>query len=270
MRGKGWLVCTKGSGLTGAFPAARFQRITGCHARRRRTVPLAAAFTHLWVISQCVPPSFPAENQAAILIPLCGTGTGTHRNLIEFLALASFSLHSPFVVGFLRTVGILNAAVWFGSVIFFTFAAAPAFFSEEMIRLLGRPYAGAAAQIVVHRYFLLQMWCAGIGLAHLIAEWLYTGRPFQRLTLILLMALFTIGILGGCVIEPRMRELHLKMYAVQTTPEVKDSARRSFRILHGASSALNLLVIGGVLVYLWHVTKPANTARFTSVNRFTT
>jgi hypothetical protein len=33
--------------------------------------------------------------------------------------------------------------------------------------------------------------------------------------------------------------------------------------------ALNLLVMGGVLVYLCQVTKPVNTARFTSVNRFT-
>jgi hypothetical protein len=173
------------------------------------------------------------------------------------------------VLGFLRLVGILNAAVWVGSVFFFTFAGAPAFFSEEMVNLLGRPHAGAAAQVLVYRYFIMQLWCAGIALAHLIAEWLYSGRPFKRLTLLLLMGLFLVNILGAYVILPRLKELHLKKHSPQTTIEVKTSAGRSFRILHATSSLMNLLVIPGVLVYLWQVTKPVNTARFTSVNRFT-
>src|SRR5580765_3504068 len=104
-------------------------------------------------------------------------------------------LYTASVLGFLRSIAIVNAAVWFGSIIFFTFAAGPAFFSDEMIHLLGRPHAGAAAQVIVHRYFLVQQWCAAIAIAHLIAEWLYTGRPFHRLILLLLMALFLIGLL---------------------------------------------------------------------------
>jgi hypothetical protein len=177
-------------------------------------------------------------------------------------------LYTARVLGFLRSIAILNAAVWFGSIIFFTFAAGPAFFGDEMIQLLGRAHAGAAAQILIHRYFVVQQWCAAIGIAHLIAEWLYTGRPFNRLVLILLMALFVVGILGGYVLQPRMHDLHLRKYAIQTSPEVKQSAARSFAILHGTAQALNLLVIGGVLVYLWQVTKPVNAARFSSVNRF--
>jgi hypothetical protein len=174
------------------------------------------------------------------------------------------------VVGFLRIIGIINAAIWFGSLVFFTISVGPAFFSEEMTNLLSRAYAGAAAQIVLQRYFYLQMWCAGIALAHLIAEWLYTRRPIQRFTLLLLMSLFLFGILGGYVFLPKMKQLHLKMYAVQTTPELKASAKRSFWILHGSSSVMNLLVICGVLVYLVNVTKPVNTPRFTSLARFKT
>lgn len=165
---------------------------------------------------------------------------------------------------------MVNAAVWFGGLIFFTLCVGPAFFSAPMYALVGKPYAGAAAQIVIERYFVMQQWCAGIAIAHLIAEWLYLGRPFQRLTLIVLMVLFTIGILGGWVLEPKMKELHLRMYAVQSTPAARDSAKRSFGILHGISSSVNLLVIGGVLVYLWQVTNAVNPARFMSVNRFKT
>ena len=173
------------------------------------------------------------------------------------------------MLGFLRLVGILNAAIWVGSVFFFTFAAAPAFFSQEMKEILPAAHAGAAAQVVIYRYFLLQLWCAGVALAHLVAEWLYSGRPLKRITLMLLMSLFILNIFGAYVLLPKMKELHLKKHSPQTTAEIKNAASRSFRILHVTSTLLNLLVIPGVLVYLWQVTKPVNTARFTSVNRFT-
>jgi hypothetical protein len=174
------------------------------------------------------------------------------------------------VVAFLRFLGVLNASVWFGAIIFFTFAVGPAFFSEAMLQLLGRPHAGAAAQVVLERYFGLQQWCAGLALTHLIAEWLYTGKPFQRLTLLLLMFLFTSGMIGGYVLQPRMKELHLKMYAVQTPQTIKDTSARSFRILHGTSMAMNLIVLLGVSGYLWQVTRPSVNTRFNSVNRFRT
>ena len=170
----------------------------------------------------------------------------------------------------MRFIGLVNAAVWFGGLVFFTLAVGPAFFSDEMLGLLGRPHAGAAAQVVLSRYFSLQMWCAGIALAHLIAEWLYTARPFQRFSLLLLMTLFLIGLLGGFVMQPKMEDLHLIMYAQQSTEEVRTSATRAFKILHGTSMVLNLFVISGVLVYLWHVAKPVNTTRFASVTRFRT
>ena len=174
------------------------------------------------------------------------------------------------VVGVLRFIGLVNAAVWFGGLVFFTLAVGPAFFSESMLALLGRPHAGAAAQIVLSKYFSLQIWCAVIAIAHLIAEWLYTARPFQRFALLLLMGLFTIALLGGFVLQPKMKDLHLRMYAVQSTEDVRTSADRAFKILHGTSMVLNLLVISGVLVYLWHVAKPVNTTRFASVTRFRT
>ena len=174
------------------------------------------------------------------------------------------------MVGLLRFIGLVNAAVWFGGLVFFTLAVGPAFFSDEMEQLLGRPHAGAAAQVVLSRYFGLQLWCAGIALAHLIAEWLYTARPFQRFALMLLMALFGIGLLGGFVLQPKMEKLHLQKYAMQSTPEERQRADRSFGILHGTAMVLNLFVMAGVLVYLWHVAKPVNTTRFASVTRFRT
>jgi hypothetical protein len=66
-----------------------------------------------------------------------------------------------------------------------------------------------------------------------------------------------------------MKQLHLQMYSVQSTQAQRDAAKRPFGILHGVSSATNLLVICGVLVYLWSVTT-APATRFSSFNRFKT
>ena len=48
------------------------------------------------------------------------------------------------VTGFLRFIGVANAAIWFGSAIFFTFAAGPAFFTTEMVHIIPPPYNGLA------------------------------------------------------------------------------------------------------------------------------
>ncbi len=162
---------------------------------------------------------------------------------------------------FLRFVGLTNAAIWLGALAFFTVGAGPAFFSDEMLRLLGRPYAGAAAQIVLERYFNLQVLCASIALIHAIAEHLYSGKPAARFSLILLPILLAIALLGRYVVEPKMKQLHLQMYALQTTPDQKAAAKRTFGMIHGTSQVGNLLVVAGVLAYFWQIASAGGIAR---------
>ena len=166
------------------------------------------------------------------------------------------------MIGFLRFVGVANAAVWFGASIFFTFSVGPAFFSDKMIALLTRPYAGAAAQIVIERYFLFHELCGGIALAHLVAEWLYMGKPLQRLTLWLLLGIFTLGLVGGHSFQPKLRSLHRTIYGPGSTPQQIDQAKQSFKFWHAASQALNLVVLAGVAVYLWRATTPGSGYRY--------
>jgi Domain of unknown function (DUF4149) len=172
------------------------------------------------------------------------------------------------VIGLLRFVGVLNAAVWLGSVIFFTFVAGPAFFSHEMLSFLPRGYAGAAAQVVIRRYFTLQEICGTIAVTHLIAEWLYSGRPIHRVMLGLLVGIIALGLIGGHWLQPRLRQLHSTMYAKGSTFQQKEQAERTFRILHAVAQIPNCLVIAGLLVYLWQVTNPPSPTRFFSVHRF--
>ena len=84
------------------------------------------------------------------------------------------------MIGFLRFVGILNAAVWFGTAIFFTFGAGLAPFSPEMKNLLGPgqlPLFLGGHRPDPHRALLsLSVACAVVAVLHLLAEWLYLGK----------------------------------------------------------------------------------------------
>ena len=163
---------------------------------------------------------------------------------------------------------MLNAALWFGAVVFFTFGAAPALFGQEMLHLLPRAWAGAVALVLVKKYFLLHQICGVVALLHLLAERLYTGRPVHRLSLGLLAGLLAMALVSSYWFQPKLRQLHVTMYAANSSPEQKEQAKKSFYLWHGLSQAPNLLILGGLLFYLWQITHPANAPRFFSVNKF--
>lgn len=166
------------------------------------------------------------------------------------------------MIGFLRTIGVINAALWFGGTVFFTFFAAPAFFTEAMTTLLTKAYAGAAAQLVMERYFYLHMACGLVALAHLVGESLYLGRPVLRWSLSLLAAVFILNLIGGYGLQPTLKRLHVKIYLPSTPEDVREPARKSFRLWHGVSQGLNLVVFVGISAYLLRVTRSGDSSRF--------
>jgi len=154
----------------------------------------------------------------------------------------------------LHRLGVLNAAVWLGASIFFTFVVAPAFFSEDMLALLRRPHAGAAAQVVVARYLLVHKVCALLALAHLILEALYLGRPIWRWTLALLAGVLLLVCVSDYGFQPKLHSLHRAMYRPGTPAPVQQMAERSFRVWHGVSQVFNLIVVAGVFGYYFWLT----------------
>jgi Domain of unknown function (DUF4149) len=176
------------------------------------------------------------------------------------------------LISFLRFIGVLNAAVWLGSAIFFTFCVGPGIFSKAMSQELGPqnyPYfSGVIAQILIARYFHLQMACGLIALLHLIAEWLYLGKPLQQLWFGLLLTLLFIVLLGNYWLQPQLKQFHKIKYAVKSSPEQRQNAIQSFRSWHGASQVLNLLVLGSLGIYLWRTANPPDPTRFVSTSKF--
>jgi hypothetical protein len=177
------------------------------------------------------------------------------------------------VIGFLRFVGLLNAAVWFGTAIFFSFGAGLVPFSQQMKNLLGPtnyPYfSGAIAQLLIARYFTFLVGCALVAVLHLLAEWLYLGKYPQKFQVGLLIGLASITLVGGYWLQPKLKALHAIKYAVNTRPEIRETADRSFRAWHGVSQVINLLMVGGLGVYLWRAANPSDQTRFVSAFRFT-
>lgn len=179
------------------------------------------------------------------------------------------------MITFLRFVGVLNASVWFGGAVFFTLTAGPAVFSPDMLNNFGgvqhplsRFYAGLVAQVLIDRYFSLQLWCTGIAILHLLAEWLYTGRAARSLVIYLLGFVLVVGIFSSFYLQPKLKELHLTKYSSQAALEVREEATQSFRLWHGVSQTLNLIVLAGLGFYLWHVVNPSDGVRFTGMKHF--
>ena len=172
----------------------------------------------------------------------------------------------------MRFIGILNAAVWLGGMIFFTVAVAPAVFSRDMSQLLGAqqfPYfSGAVAQILLVRFFGFQTVCAIIALLHLLAQRLYLGRSPGKLVVGLAIGLLAMSLIGGNWLQPRLSKLQATRYAPNALPAERDSAARSFRRWHVAAEVLNLAAVAGLTVYLWRMANPPDSTRFLNSVKF--
>jgi len=171
------------------------------------------------------------------------------------------------VTAFLRYLGILNAAVWLGASVFLIIGL-PAVFSDELKTKIGPAgplVVGWAAQTVLARFFILQYCCGTIGLAHLMLEWVCCGKPLWQRNLGILALLMGLALAGGLWMQPKLNDLHHVMYYGATQP-ARDQAGRAFRAWHGVAECGNLVAVGGLLMYLWRVSRSGEHARFGTLN----
>ena len=169
------------------------------------------------------------------------------------------------VTGFLRFVGLLNAAVWCGSSIFLI-VGLPAVFSPELKHLLTPAGVGFAAESILGRYFILQYCCGGIALLHLLVEWLYYGRSPWRLNFGLLTVVITFGLIGGLWVQPKMRALHIVKYFGKSAQQQAQAAK-TFASWHALSETANLVVIGCLIWYLWRISKEREPQHFVNFSK---
>lgn len=173
------------------------------------------------------------------------------------------------MIGLLRFVGVVNAAIWFGATAFFAFGAIPLLHSSEMRDLLSAknfPYFSEVInQMLSGRLFHWYVACSIVALVHLVAEWLYLGKYPQRAWLALLLGLCLAGVVQIYAIQPRLAELHRLQY---TRPDLREAAARSFRAWQTVSGGLDLVLVCGLVLYLWRVANPPDATRFVSASKF--
>jgi len=128
--------------------------------------------------------------------------------------------------------------------------------------------AGKIAQVLIARYFRLQVICGIIALLHVLAERLYFGKSPEKVWVGLLIALVSVTLIGDFWLQPKLNGLHTMRYDPKASREARDDAAQSFRAWHGVSQVVNLLLIGGLGLYLWRVANPPDTTRFLSAGKF--
>lgn len=164
------------------------------------------------------------------------------------------------------------AAVWLGTSVFGLFVM-PVFFSVEMKRLFPPPYNGAIAQLVLERYFVVHIICGLLALAHLGADWMYSGKVVSRVTLWLAGSVLAISLLGGYWLQPKLEKLqkikYADQYRVAATPLEREAAGKAFGMWHGVSRTLDLFALFALWIYLVRIVNPGEPQRFVSpINKF--
>lgn len=163
-------------------------------------------------------------------------------------------------------MGMLNAAVWLGATIFCSTALLAALNSRDLVIVIGAKYfaqiSGSLTHIIFARLFQLQITCALLAWLHLLGEWLYLGRQPRRGRVGLLTGLFTLSLMGSFWLGPKTTRLHHAQHAPNARAEDREVAGRSFRWWNGALQTVNVLMIGGVIVYFWRVTQTEDSPRF--------
>ena len=150
-----------------------------------------------------------------------------------------------------QLVGTLNAAVWLGGAVFFTFVAGPMFFDPALKEILPKPEDGIAARFLIGRFTAFQISCALIAAITLIIGWRMSERPFPRGQALLLGGIGLLIAAAVLVLTPKLDALHHLKYAdyfgLNTTKEQSEAAAKAFGPLHGLSMVGNLVVLLGLL-----------------------
>ena len=170
----------------------------------------------------------------------------------------------------IQLIGILNAAIWLGGAVFFTFIAGPAFFSPDLEPILPKPENGIAARYLIGKFAAFQIACASIAVINLIVGCNWKAYSNPKPQALILAAIILLTGAGMFFLTPKMDALHQLKYAdyfgLQATDEKKDAASRAFGQMHGLLQVGNLLVLVGLLLNFVLCWKTASEPRQTEAN----
>lgn len=176
------------------------------------------------------------------------------------------------MIGIVRVVGLLNAAVWLGGSVFALAVVPLTIGSTSMHQLLGQRYypyfSGAIGQLATNHFWTLHLVCGSIAVLHLAAVSLYFGKGMARLWSYMLAALMMLGILEKAWIQPRLERTHIASYAVNRPPIERQAAARLHSNWLIFNRFLDFAAMLSLSIYVWRVANPQDAARFVSTAKY--
>jgi hypothetical protein len=149
------------------------------------------------------------------------------------------------MIHIIRFIHLSSLVVWIGSIVFFSFIAAPGIF-----KALPRETAGDVVGEIFPKYWLIGYICSIAALLTLAFMAVYEKRiPIVKISLLVLMTLITFY--SGLAVGSRARDIKAEIKAVED-PSKKEFLRTEFKSLHLRSVILNiaLLILGVVFLFL--------------------
>ncbi len=145
------------------------------------------------------------------------------------------------MVSVLHFIHLLSIVIWIGSIIFFSFIAAPAIF-----KMLPRETAGDLVAKIFPQYYKLGCLCAVVALATLLSLSEGAGSDTGRLVALGLMTLLTF--FSAFRVGPKVRLLKADLRAAEGA--AREEKQKQFSRLHGFSMILNMIVLLVGLIFL--------------------
>ena len=139
---------------------------------------------------------------------------------------------------------IFGLVCWIGSIIFFSFFAAPIIF-----KLLDREKAGEVVGVIFPRYYLLGYVCAALALPSL----LISTENLLGAKQIFLFIMIIGWLCAGSFVSPKAKDLKAKIMSASSTEKQKP-LEAQFKKMHSLAVKLNGIVLLAGLGLLWFST----------------
>jgi len=136
---------------------------------------------------------------------------------------------------------LLSLTCWIGSIVFFSFFAAPAIFKN-----LERAEAGKIVGVIFPKYYMLGYICGSVILITLATQG--SGVPRTQLGLSILM--LVCSLLAGFGVGPNARKIKERLND-SIGAEEREYLERKFSRLHKLSVQLNATTLFAGLILLW-------------------
>ncbi len=146
------------------------------------------------------------------------------------------------MVSVLHFAHLLSVTIWIGSIIFFSFIAAPAIF-----KMLPRETAGDVVAKIFPQYYKLGCFC---GIVALLTLWSFSTGSMHDIWRLSTLGLMTLLSLFSAIrVGPKVRQLKADLRAAAEGPDREEQQQR-FSRLHGFSMILNMIVLLVGLIFL--------------------